>query len=74
MVVDDIITEFGSVHSDNFTSLHQIGQVVNNSVGKNISIVVLRNEAPVKLNLIPREWSGRGLLGCNIVQLEDENA
>ncbi|XP_026481082.1 26S proteasome non-ATPase regulatory subunit 9-like [Ctenocephalides felis] len=56
LIVGDVITEFGSLHFDNFTSLHQIGQIVSNSVGKNVVVVVLRHGAPMKLNLVPQKW------------------
>lgn len=33
-------------------------------------ITVSRNEQSISLSLTPRQWSGRGLLGCNIVPVE----
>ncbi|KAK8732953.1 hypothetical protein OTU49_006676 [Cherax quadricarinatus] len=36
----------------------------------NMAITVSRNEQSISLSLTPRQWSGRGLLGCNIVPVE----
>ncbi len=47
-------------------------QIVQNSKGSPVTVKVVRGSADrvVTLTLTPREWSGRGLLGCNIVPLE----
>lgn len=66
----DLVTKFGSVTYENFRSMASIAQVVQNSVNSNIQVTVNRNEQRVKLSLTPRQWSGRGLLGCNITPIE----
>ncbi|KAK7076968.1 26S proteasome non-ATPase regulatory subunit 9 [Halocaridina rubra] len=66
----DVITKFGSVMYDNFRDLAGIGQLVQNSVNSNIQVSVIRNEEKITLYLRPRQWSGRGLLGCNILPIE----
>jgi len=65
--VDDVVLSFGSLDSTNFTELSQIGTLVQRSVGSMVSVKVKRNLQTVKLALIPGPWSGRGLLGCNII-------
>ncbi|CAL8135379.1 unnamed protein product [Orchesella dallaii] len=65
--VDDVVLSFGSLDSTNFTELSQIGSLVQRSVGSMVSVKVKRNVQTVKLALIPGPWSGRGLLGCNII-------
>jgi len=67
LLVDDMIVEFGSISSQNFTSLTDIGNLVNSSAGNMISVKVKRESTSHKLALIPGPWNGRGLLGCNIV-------
>ncbi|KAG7164733.1 26S proteasome non-ATPase regulatory subunit 9-like, partial [Homarus americanus] len=57
---NDLLTQFGSITCDNFRSLVNISQI----------ITVSRNEQSVTLTLTPRQWSGRGLLGCNIVPID----
>nr|XP_006640292.1 PREDICTED: 26S proteasome non-ATPase regulatory subunit 9 [Lepisosteus oculatus] len=67
--VGDEIVEFGSVNSVNFQNLQNIAMVVQHSEGKPLSITVIRSGQTVHLGLTPQRWSGRGLLGCNIVPL-----
>ncbi|KAG8234366.1 hypothetical protein J437_LFUL013254 [Ladona fulva] len=70
---DDLIVQFGSVNSDNFRSLHDIGNVVKASVDTPVEVIVLRTMygtvKKVKLTLTPRVWDGQGLLGCNIIPI-----
>ncbi|XP_056318442.1 26S proteasome non-ATPase regulatory subunit 9 [Danio aesculapii] len=67
--VGDQIMEFGSVNTHNFRNLRDIAAVVQHSEGKSLRVGVFRNGQEVHLNLTPQQWSGRGLLGCNIVPL-----
>lgn len=69
--VGDEIIEFGSVNTRNFQNLQNIAKVVQHSEGKPISITVTRNGQNVHISLTPQQWSGRGLLGCNIVPLQN---
>lgn len=49
----------------------QIAEIVKHSEDKCIALKVRRNKERVHyLRLIPKKWSGRGLLGCNINQIE----
>ncbi|KAL6465788.1 hypothetical protein MHYP_G00259210 [Metynnis hypsauchen] len=67
--IGDEIIAFGSVNTSNFQNLQNIASVVQHSEGKSVSIAVVRNGQKVNLSLTPQRWSGRGLLGCNIVPL-----
>ncbi|XP_038645655.1 26S proteasome non-ATPase regulatory subunit 9 isoform X1 [Scyliorhinus canicula] len=69
--VGDEIIEFGSVNTRNFQNMQNIATVVQRSEGKPLSITVIRNGQNIHVNLIPQRWSGRGLLGCNIVPLQN---
>ncbi|GLH03273.1 26S proteasome non-ATPase regulatory subunit 9, partial [Gryllus bimaculatus] len=66
----DIVVEFGSVNASNFKSLQDIGNIVQHSVGRSIAVRVKREEKFIRLSLTPCQWSGRGLLGCNILPWE----
>ncbi|XP_011803891.1 PREDICTED: 26S proteasome non-ATPase regulatory subunit 9 isoform X1 [Colobus angolensis palliatus] len=68
--VDDEIVEFGSVNTQNFQSLHNIGSVVQHSEGKPLSVTVIRSGEKHQLRLVPTRWAGKGLLGCNIIPLQ----
>ncbi|XP_036453862.1 26S proteasome non-ATPase regulatory subunit 9 [Colossoma macropomum] len=67
--IGDEIIVFGSVNTSNFQNLQNIASVVQHCEGKSVSIAVVRNGQKVNLSLTPQRWSGRGLLGCNIVPL-----
>lgn len=68
--MDDFILSFGTVKYENFKSLQDIGAVVQHSVKRNVPVTVRRGDLIQYLVLTPKEWSGKGLLGCNIVQIE----
>lgn len=68
--VDDEIVEFGSVNTQNFQSLQNIGSVVQHSEGKPLNVTVIRGGERHQLRLAPTRWAGKGLLGCNIVPLQ----
>jgi len=65
--VRDQITAFGSISSNNFKDLAQIGELVKNSQNQQVRVKVKRDSRVEELILVPKTWSGRGLLGCNIV-------
>lgn len=65
--IDDEIIEFGSVNVSNFNDLKQIGEIVMHRQNQQIALKIRRRNALHELTLIPKTWSGRGLLGCNIV-------
>ncbi|XP_022372991.1 26S proteasome non-ATPase regulatory subunit 9 isoform X2 [Enhydra lutris kenyoni] len=68
--VDDEIVEFGSVNTQNFQSLHNVGSVVQHSEGKPLNVTVIRRGEKHQLRLVPTRWAGKGLLGCNIIPLQ----
>ncbi|GAB6028419.1 26S proteasome non-ATPase regulatory subunit 9 [Chamberlinius hualienensis] len=67
--VGDIICEFGSVNKRNFSSVQDIGSLVQHSVGRSVGLVILRDRKKVNLSMKPRTWIGQGLLGCRIVPI-----
>ncbi|XP_046872735.1 26S proteasome non-ATPase regulatory subunit 9 [Hypomesus transpacificus] len=66
----DEIIEFGSVNTGNFQNLQNIASVVQHSEGKPLRVAVIRNGQRTQISLTPQHWSGRGLLGCNIVPIQ----
>lgn len=65
----DKIVNFGSVNAGNFTDVTAIAGVVQHSVGKPVSVLVKRNTEMLPLLLTPKQWHGRGLLGCTILPM-----
>ena len=66
--IDDEILQFGTINSTNFTNnLQEIGQLVQHMQNQRIALKVRRAQQQLDMILIPKPWSGRGLLGCNIV-------
>uniref|UniRef100_A0A8C2EMM9 26S proteasome non-ATPase regulatory subunit 9 n=1 Tax=Cyprinus carpio TaxID=7962 RepID=A0A8C2EMM9_CYPCA len=68
--VGDEIIELGSVNTQNFRNLRDIASVVQHSEGKSLRVGLLRSGQEMHLSLTPKQWSGRGLLGCNLVPLQ----
>jgi len=64
--VGDLIVRFGSVHADNHDGLRSLARLTQRSEGTSIPLLVLRGEESVQLVLVPRRWSGTGLLGFHI--------
>ncbi|XP_070759800.1 26S proteasome non-ATPase regulatory subunit 9 isoform X2 [Enoplosus armatus] len=67
--VGDEVIEFGSVNTENFQNLQNIASVVQHSEGKPLRVTVIRDGQKAQMSLTPKRWSGRGLLGCNIVPI-----
>ncbi|XP_033947268.1 26S proteasome non-ATPase regulatory subunit 9 [Pseudochaenichthys georgianus] len=67
--VGDEVTEFGSVNTGNFQNLQNIASVVQHSEGKPLRVAVIRDGQRAQVSLTPQRWTGRGLLGCNIVPI-----
>lgn len=59
----DTIVEFGSINSTNFRGIEDIGSVVRHSHGNAIIVKLKRGDRFLRVQLLPREWNGRGLLG-----------
>lgn len=78
ILVNDEIVQFGPyVHGTVAKNLSQIGELVKNSNNKLILLNVARAAADspnekkyFKCKLVPKTWSGHGLLGCKIVPLD----
>ena len=69
MKVGDLILEFGTQNATNFKSLNDIAQLVKNSENRNVRVKILRHGKIATLTLVPKRWSGQGLLGCKIIPL-----
>lgn len=65
--VRDQILSFGTISASNFKDLGQIGELVKNSQNQQVRVKVRREQKIEELILVPKTWSGRGFLGCNIV-------
>lgn len=70
----DKIRRFGTAIWSNHANLQKVGEVVQQNLGRPISVKVLRegaNEAQeLDLRLTPRQgWGGRGTLGCHILPI-----
>lgn len=65
----DKIVKFGSVNAGNFKDVTDIASVVQHSVGRPVNVVVKRNADSVSLVLTPKQWHGKGLLGCMVLPM-----
>jgi len=74
--IGDQMLSFGSVTHKNFNDdLGNVANVAKHSQNQNVRVQVLRNGQMMTLALKPQAWSGRGIVGCNIVPIKrkDEN-
>lgn len=77
LALGDHICRFGGIDRRETGDLNAcfaaIAQLVPASVGKALEVVVLRGQPPrrVELSLTPRQWTGRGLLGCHLAPKTD---
>ena len=75
----DLITEFGSINHSNHQNLRGLMPVVNEAADAQqaICIKLLRpiplslTKESVEVQLTPKPWPGRGLIGCHIVPYSD---
>lgn len=69
--VDDQIIEFGSVNATNFKDFKQISEIVKNQQNQEIALKIRRRNELHELILIPKAWSDCGLMGCNILVIDN---
>jgi len=67
--VNDLVVEFGSVNSTNFRNITDIATLVQHSENQQVNLKLQRGDRYIVTYLRPKKWSGKGLLGCNIVPL-----
>ncbi|KAB7499562.1 26S proteasome non-ATPase regulatory subunit 9 [Armadillidium nasatum] len=72
--VNDEICKFGTVTAENFKCLSCIKEVVEHSKNKPIQVVIRRDGNMRLITLTPRNWSGPGLLGCNILPVKTNDS
>ena len=64
------MVKFGTVYAHNNAKLAKLAEVVQRSEGREIDVVVLREEVHVSIHLVPRSgWGGRGMLGCHLLPM-----
>jgi 26S proteasome non-ATPase regulatory subunit 9 len=66
----DLVLKFGDLTINNATSpFHSFAELVPAAAGNNESIAVTvrrSGQATATVQLTPRPWNGRGLVGCHI--------
>ncbi|XP_062500032.1 26S proteasome non-ATPase regulatory subunit 9-like isoform X2 [Corticium candelabrum] len=65
--IGDKLIQFGSISCNNFQTLEDISTLVQHSIERSIRVCVHRGNHRAEINLIPKRWEGRALLGCKIV-------
>ena len=65
----DELLQFGHVTASTTDALNAIPTVVRDHVNQRINITVRRKGALMNLELIPKTWGGRGLLGCHLSKI-----
>ena len=60
--IEDLMVEFGTLNSGNFTSLKSVSTIVESSLEQNIRVRVIRDSKIKTLLLKPKTWSGMMIL------------
>merc|ERR1719245_2633105 len=70
--IGDQMVSFGSVTYKNLKGdLRNVANVAQSSQNQNVRVQVLRNGKVVTLSLKPQAWAGRGLIGCHIIPIKN---
>lgn len=62
----DKIILCGHVTGQTPNCIQAMGNLVSQSENKPLNVVVYRNNEQLTLELCPKKWAGRGLLGCHV--------
>ncbi|XP_020083419.1 26S proteasome non-ATPase regulatory subunit 9 isoform X2 [Ananas comosus] len=60
----DEIVKFGSVEIGDGLQAKLVSEAQSNQ-GRTVPLIIIRHGSVMNLNVIPRQWRGRGLLGCH---------
>ena len=66
--VGDSVVEFGTLKSDNFSSLKSVSAIVEASINQNIRVRVIRDGSIKTLLLKPKPWAGGSTLKLFLVE------
>lgn len=69
--VGDLVCRIGTIRKENFRTMQDVAALVNNSENRSITLLVQRANTKEQqtITLIPKKWSGNGLLGCKLTPL-----
>ena len=69
---NDLLLSFGGITSNTESCMAAVAQLVGQHVNQTISITVMRGKSKeiVQLQLVPKPWGGRGLLGCHLSPIQ----
>ena len=68
----DLLLQFDNITASTDSFMTLIAQLVGKKVNESIRVVVKRpsSGALVELELVPKPWGGRGLLGCHLTPIK----
>ena len=69
---DDLLSKFGTVVRENFSSLQNLSELAASSRDRALEVVVVRAGRPTRLRLVPTAWQGAGLIGFKLRPLAEE--
>jgi len=72
LLIGDKLVRFGTichVTGSKQPLLSDLATVANQNVNRDIRVGVLRNGTRLEITLQPKQWEGRGTLGCHIVPI-----
>jgi 26S proteasome non-ATPase regulatory subunit 9 len=62
----DELIQFGNITAEDSQAFGSIAKLVGESISQSIPLKVRRKGSLLDMNLVPRTWGGRGLLGCHL--------
>eukprot|EP01035_Chromulina_nebulosa_P021499 gene21499-27843_t len=66
---NDLLISFGDITSETTDPLAAIPSLVRQNINKSIILVIQRNGIIMNIDIVPKVWSGRGVLGCHITPI-----
>jgi 26S proteasome non-ATPase regulatory subunit 9 len=63
---DVLCCRFGAAVAGSGSELQQVAQELQAHENQQVPVVFLRAGQAVQMQLVPRKWAGRGLLGCHL--------
>jgi 26S proteasome non-ATPase regulatory subunit 9 len=67
--LNDLILKFGNIDFKTSDISTSIARLVTDSKDKRLLIKVKRASSTIDLSIVPKVWSGRGLLGCHLTYI-----
>jgi len=66
LVDGDLLLDFGGINCSTTNPLGSIPNIVGQNLGKDINLIIKRENMIISTKITPKSWGGRGLLGLHL--------